>query len=250
MSKHFPGTQTERPGLRTKIRKSMVSGFAIAVPLLVTLFVFQFAAGFLLDALDPIGNLVGNIDGISGERAEQIAAVVLLLGGIFVVGFVTETSRAAGRLEDSFDSMMSSIPGLGSVYSSFNEMSQLLIDSETESFQEVKLVEFPVEGSYSVAFVTADTPSNIRDAADHPDMTTLYLPMAPNPVMGGHVVHISDEKVYDVDMTVEEGIQSIVTSGIAVGETSDGNSAQVQKVVDSTENIHLPEESEDTAKGS
>ena len=250
MSKRIPGTQKERPSVRAKVRDSMVSGFAIAVPVLVTLFVLQFAAGFLLDALDPLGNLVGNVNGVSGQTAEQVVAITILVAIIFLIGFITETSRAAGRIEDSFDSMMSSIPGIGSVYSSFNEMSQLLIDSDTQSFQEVKLVEFPVEGSYSVAFVTADTPSNIRDAADHPEMTTLYLPMAPNPVMGGHVVHISDDKVYDVNMTVEEGIQSIVTSGIAVGETSEDQSMPVQQVADSTENIHLPEENEDTQKGS
>jgi uncharacterized membrane protein len=52
-------------------------------------------------------------------------------------------------------------------------------------------------------------------------MTTLYLPMAPNPVMGGHVIHVPIERVCDVDMSVEEGVQSIVTSGVAVDETED-----------------------------
>jgi hypothetical protein len=48
--------------------------------------------------------------------------------------------------------------------------------------------------------------------------------MAPNPVMGGYVMHVSAERVYDVDLTVEQGIRSIVTSGVATGE-SDGDDA-------------------------
>ncbi|PSP45665.1 hypothetical protein BRC60_11745 [Halobacteriales archaeon QH_1_68_42] len=36
--------------------------------------------------------------------------------------------------------------------------------------------------------------------------------------MGGYVLHVSPDCVYDVDLSVEEGIRSIVTSGVATGE--------------------------------
>jgi hypothetical protein len=35
------------------------------------------------------------------------------------------------------------------------------------------------------------------------------------------VVHVSADRVYDVDLTVEQGIRSIVTSGVATGESGD-----------------------------
>lgn len=47
-------------------------------------------------------------------------------------------------------------------------------------------------------------------------MQTLFVPLAPNPVMGGFLTHLPDERVHDVDLTVEEGVQSIVTSGAAI----------------------------------
>jgi uncharacterized membrane protein len=40
---------------------------------------------------------------------------------------------------------MESIPAVGRVYTSFNQMSSLLLNSDTDSFQEVKLVEYPTE---------------------------------------------------------------------------------------------------------
>jgi uncharacterized membrane protein len=52
-------------------------------------------------------------------------------------------------------------------------------------------------------------------------MVTLFMPMAPNPVMGGHVVHVPTSRVYDIDMTVEEGLRSIVTSGVATGDAEE-----------------------------
>jgi uncharacterized membrane protein len=200
----------------------MISGLAIVVPVLVTLFVFQFAVGLLLDSVGPLADLLQQFAQVNDQVAANIAAVTVLLAAVFAIGFVAESSRASGRMEAAFDSMMSSIPGFGAVYSSFNEMSQLLLDKDTQSFQEVKLVEYPVEGSYCVAFVTAQTSEDIREVTGNPEMTTLYLPLAPNPVMGGYVIHIAEEKVYDVDMTVEEGMRSIVTSGIAVNEGRDG----------------------------
>jgi len=122
-------------------------------------------------------------------------------------------------LERAFDTAIARVPGIGSVYTSFNEMSKMLRSSDTQSFQEVKLVEFPSEGSYTVAFVTAESPSELTEATGHENMTTLFMPMAPNPVMGGFVIHVSEERVHDVDLTVEEGVRSIVTSGVATGES-------------------------------
>jgi uncharacterized membrane protein len=64
-------------------------------------------------------------------------------------------------------------------------------------------------------------------------MTTLYLPMAPNPVMGGFVVHVKNENVYDVDMTVEEGMRSVVTSGVAINDADeDGIAGEIGSGID------------------
>jgi hypothetical protein len=42
------------------------------------------------------------------------------------------------------------------------------------------------------------------------------MPMAPNPVMGGHVLFVPERRVVEVDLTVEEGIRALVTSGVAL----------------------------------
>jgi hypothetical protein len=110
---------------------------------------------------------------------------------------------------------------VGSVYQSFRQMSEVMLDSDAENFREVKLVEFPHEGVYALGFVTAETPPAVADAVGHGQMYTMFLPMAPNPVMGGHLLHVPASRVYEVDMTVEEGVQAVVTSGVAVGAGTD-----------------------------
>ena len=214
-----PGSGGDR-SIRGFLRTSMISGLAVAIPVLITLFVFRFAMNFMLDSVGPLATLLQEL-GISDQFAADLAALVSLLSLILLIGVLTETSRLSNRIEATFDNAMSSIPGLGAVYSSFNDMSKLLLDSDVQSFQEVKLVEYPTQGSYCVAFVTAETSENIRAATDSDEMTTLYLPMAPNPVMGGFVVHVKNENVYDVDMTVEEGMRSVVTSGVAINDADE-----------------------------
>jgi len=67
----------------------------------------------------------------------------------------------------------------------------------------------------SEAFVTTETPVQLTEPAGGAETLTLFLPLAPNPVMGGHLVHILAEKVMDVDMTVEEGSRATGTDGVA-----------------------------------
>jgi uncharacterized membrane protein len=203
-----------------RLRDALITGAAITIPLLVTLIIVGFAVNFISNALNPVVGVVYQGLGLSNlpRYGVKVAATITLFVGVLLVGLVAQRRPEDGSVENSFDQLMARIPGIGSIYTSFNEMSELLLDSDTDSFQEVKLVEFPDEGSYTVAFLTADTPERVETATGHPDMQTLFLPMAPNPVMGGYVIHVSEERVTDVDMTVQEGIRSIVTSGVAIDD--------------------------------
>jgi uncharacterized membrane protein len=56
----------------------------------------------------------------------------------------------------------------------------------------------------------------IERATDDEDMLTVFMPMGPNPFMGGFIMHLAEDEVYDLDLSVEEGIASIVSFGVAV----------------------------------
>jgi uncharacterized membrane protein len=210
-----------RVPVSTKLRRVFLTGAALTIPLLVTVMILAFVVNFILRTIRPAVTFVTARFGLGADLPSYLMeslAVFTLLALVFVVGLVAET-RSGDELERVFDTAMARIPGVGSVYTSFNEMTELLLSNDTQSFREVKLVEFPHSESYSIAFVTANSPPTIGDTTGHEDMTTLFMPLAPNPVMGGYVVHVPRDRVYDVDMTVEEGIRSIVTSGVATGGT-------------------------------
>ncbi len=205
----------------SRIRGYFMRGTLFVVPALVTValvgVVVQFFSGFL----GPVAAFVEGASGLDGLLAD---VVVLVLGAsvVLVLGVAIETVPHGVAVADFFHSAVESVPGVGSVYSGFREMSTTIAEGE-ESFRDVKLVEYPSRGSYTMAFVTADAPTSLEESAGHAEegMISLFLPMGPNPIMGGFVIYVSRDRVHDIDLSVEEGLQAIITSGVTVGESEE-----------------------------
>ncbi len=213
------GTTTYRnvsSGVDKFLRRSLVTGTAIVLPVLVTLFVFLLVVNLLSGLLNPLVIPIQEVLGASSPLVAQGVAAVVLVLTILIVGAVTESRVGGDRLKQSLDSAMAGIPGISSIYGPLDQISTMLLEGDTDNFQDVVLVEFPTEGSYSVAFQTSHPPAMIEEATAAEDMLTVFMPMGPNPFMGGFIMHLSQDEVYELDLSVEEGISSIVSFGVAV----------------------------------
>jgi uncharacterized membrane protein len=212
----------ERGRVAARAREAFVTGLAVVVPGLVTVGVVFFVLDAVYRYLDLVSDAVvgvglgASVPVVGNETAVELVAPVALLGFVFTVGVVVNATASGERLVDGVDAVITRVPGIGSVYDSFRQMSDVMLESDAGNFRDVKLVEFPHEGAYTLGFVTTRTPDALADPTGHDAMLTLFLPLAPNPVMGGHLVHLPESRVMDVDMTVEEGVRAVVTSGVAV----------------------------------
>jgi uncharacterized membrane protein len=218
-------------GIRGFLRQAFVTGTAIVVPVLITIVVlfvgFDLLSGLIAPLVIPIDRWLGG-----PEQAGLLAkglAVIVLGTVIFAVGAAVESEYGGDRIERGVDRTMAHIPGIGSVYGTLTRMSDTILRSDTDSFQEVLLVEYPGEGAYSVAFKTATPPAPVADATGSDDMVTVFMPMGPNPFMGGFILHVREERVHDVDLSVEEGISSIVSFGVAIDEDVTLEAGEVER---------------------
>jgi len=224
-----------------RARQTLLTGIAITIPLVITLYLFTIALDFVSSALDPFIAVLQWFGVI--QEFERVRFISLLIDvGVygFVVDFFTELVAllvlfvlvaAVGtvgrhhygeRVIDVVDLTITSIPGVGTVYRSFRRMGDVMLDDGGENFQEIKLVQCFEEDVYVLGFKTSDAPRTIERSTGHDDMVALFLPLAPNPVTGGLLTYVPAGNVYDIDMTVEEGIRSILTSGVATGEGVEG----------------------------
>lgn len=213
-------------------RRAFLTGVAVIVPSVITLGVLGFAFNAIYDYLDAFSSAVVAplspritlpvVGALSRELVVEVATPVVFVALILLLGAVVESSRYGERAVDYADYAIERIPGIGSVYQGFRQMSDAMLESDGGNFREVVLVEFPTEGTYTLAFVTSETPAAVATSADPEgdEMRTLFMPMAPNPVMGGHVVFVPERRVVDVGLTVDEGIRALVTSGVALEEVA------------------------------
>jgi len=238
-----PADRARRAGksLYRSIVDVILTGIVVIVPLVVTLFVLQAAFNFIADALRPFVKVLrwaGLIESVQNlgfvdflvtigvyrnvvEFITTITAVFILVVFVLVVGFLARV-RYGERLIAYFDAVVGAIPGIGSIYGSFRRMGDAMLESSIDNFQEVVLVEYPHDDVYLLGFKTAETAVPIAAAAGRSPMTTLFLPLAPNPVMGGFLAHVPDERILDAEMSVEEAVRIIITSGIATESPGSG----------------------------
>ena len=231
--------------LYSSLLDTFLTGVAITIPLIVTIYILHIGLNFVRSALDPVIRLLvwaGVIDWFEGFRPvgllielgiysyvleffTEITTILLLIGVVLVLGLVGRNTYGE-RVIGYVDLAIASIPGIGTVYKSFRRMGDVMLNDNAENFQDVKLVQALEENVYVLGFKTSAAPKGIETATEHDDMVAMFLPLAPNPVTGGFLTYVPEEDVYDIDMTIEEGVRSILTSGIATGE----DASQMQEV--------------------
>ncbi|WP_240137495.1 DUF502 domain-containing protein [Salinigranum salinum] len=219
----------------------LLTGFTILVPVVITIYLIDMTVDLLTDALSPVIALLQWLDVIGWfARSEfgvllvelglysnvvdfftELVTVIVLLSVVVLVGTVGH-NRYGEMVIDYVDLAITSIPGVGTVYGSFRRMSDAMLDNDADDFKEVKLVQCLGDDLYVIGFETGPSPTSVETATGGEEMVTMFLPMAPNPVTGGFLTHVPRSRIYDVDMSVEEGIRSILTSGVAAGEDVDG----------------------------
>jgi uncharacterized membrane protein len=245
----MPGTDGERgivssiTGISSAIYNHFwsvfLTGIAIIVPVIITLYLARVAVNFIRDGLavfvfifeyfniiqqfQSVGLVAFlmelNVYSLVIGFVTELIALVLLLTLIMIIGAVGH-NRYGERIIEFVDFAIASIPGVGTVYKSFRRMGDVMLDSEAENFQDIKLVRALGGEMYVLGFETSTAPVSVEDSADHDEMATLFIPMAPNPVTGGFLTYVPREDVYDIDMTIEDGVRSILTSGVATGKNA------------------------------
>jgi uncharacterized membrane protein len=123
-----------------------LTGVAVIIPLAVSTWVLLTLINFVSGVLSPISTTL-RANGIESSTVLiiiQLLSIVVLSGLIFIIGTVAQRQVGESIIERVND-YVSRIPGLGSIYTTTRQMSDLVLDpSESGTqFRDVKLVEFP-----------------------------------------------------------------------------------------------------------
>lgn len=197
-------------GLLTRLRNYFLTGIIITAPIGITVgltvlvieWVDEQVTPLIPEQYNPETYLPFGIPGLG------IFIVVVFLT---FVGFLTATFL--GRLLIRIgERMVNRMPIVRTVYSALKQIFETVMRHSSQSFRQVVLVEYPKEGIWALAFVTADgkgeTPRLVGE-----DLVNVFLPTTPNPT-SGFLLLVPRKDLIFLDMTVEEAAKMIISAGV------------------------------------
>ncbi len=199
------------------MRKYLFAGLLVWLPLAITVGVLMWAVG-LMDGVfhgilatvqhvlpDGADNFIALMVGVPGLGV-VLLVLLLILTGMFV------TNMVGAWWLTQWNRLLSHIPIVKSIYVSVKQVSDTLFSTNGNAFREAVLVQYPREGSWTIAFVTGK-PSGEVAASLPGEHLSLYVPTTPNPTSGFFLM-VPRAACKPLSMTVDEALKYIISMGV------------------------------------
>ena len=199
------------------MKKYLVAGLLVWMPLAITLWVLTWLLGtidgvfaWILSATQAVlpASMHAGVEKLRHVPGLSVLAMAALLitTGMFVANMFGQWWLRQG------DRLMGKIPIVKSIYSSVKQVSDTLFSSSGNAFREAVLVQYPRQGSWTIAFVTGK-PSG--EVAEHlpGDFISVYVPTTPNPTSGFFLM-MPRADVRQLAMSVDEALKYVISMGV------------------------------------
>ena len=201
------------------VRARILSGLIAALPIALTFFIVRWLyVTIIAVVLMPPTNAVRGFLGEQGRTGyfwetygAPVIAVLLLLGFLYFLGFFVQT-----RFMRVLDWGMLKVPIVNTIFKATRNVFDSVgkqIHGES-GFKRVVLVEFPQPGMRSLGFVT-NSLSDVATGQTILCVTVLTGVMPPS----GFTLFVPEDKVTDVDWSMNETLQAILSGGITAPAT-------------------------------
>jgi uncharacterized membrane protein len=197
------------------LRTRIISGLILALPIALTFWIiYQLYLALNNAILGPASDLVRlllgyregfNPNGPWARYISPLIAIVLVGGLLYMLGLF-----ARSGLRRALDWVLLHLPGVTTIYKAISSVFQSLeAGGQGSSFQRVVLVEFPHPGSKALGFVT-------KTLADVSTSETILCVCVLTGVVppAGFTLYVPEKSVTDVDWSVNQALQSIISGGI------------------------------------
>ena len=197
------------------LRKYIVAGLLVWLPLAVTYLLLNFAVGVMDGVLDRALGLLPTEyrpEQLIGFRIPGLGVIftflLLLVTGVLAANFVGRAFVVA------WEALLDRIPFVRSVYSAAKNFAEIVFSDTSHAFKNVLLVEYPRKGIYSLAFQTSNELGEVQGRTGG-EVVGCFVPTTPNPT-SGFIIIVPREDVTVLDMDVDEALKMIISLGVVV----------------------------------
>ncbi len=193
------------------VKRYFLTGLLVWVPLIITLWVLHLLVStmdqsllLLPPALRPDTYIGVKIPGMG----VLLTIVILFVTGVFATNILGQKLVKIG------EALLNRIPVVKTIYSSVKQVSDTLFSGSGQAFRHALLVQYPRQGSWTIAFLTG-VPGG--EVADHlaGDYVSVYVPTTPNPTSGFFLMMPRADVIF-LDLSVDEALKYLISMGVVV----------------------------------
>ncbi len=193
--------------VKQRMQRHFFTGFVVLLPAILTIYLCLLLFTWSGELLGQLIRYVPYLQRWPHE-AHLVLGFLLLMLFVYIVGFLA--SHLFGRrLLKLWEAVLVHIPFVKIIYITTKKFTDTFFTSKY-AFRQVVAIEYPRPGTYALGFLTSE---RIWAVGDGKTAYTVYLPNTPNPT-GGRIMVVPPERLFKVEMTVEEAIQLIVSGGM------------------------------------
>ncbi len=218
-----------------RLRRYLVAGILVWLPLGVTFFLLSFLIGLMDKTLHLLPeNIHPERWSLPGWVPDWIRVflpdVIPGLGVILTVVVLLATGLLAtnivGRsVVGGWEALLERIPIVRSIYSAAKNFAEIVFSDTGKAFKKVLLVEYPRKGIYTLTFQTATEIGEIQGRTGE-DVICCFVPTTPNPT-SGFVIVVPKKDVIELDMDVDEAAKLIMSLGVVVPQWTKEQTAEL-----------------------
>ncbi len=194
-----------------RLRRYLVAGLLVWLPLGVTIFLFRILIGLMDKSLvliprqyHPEELLGTSIPGLG----VILTVLLLLLTGVLAANFVGRS------IVGGWESLLERIPVVRSIYSAAKNFTEIVFSDSGKAFKKVLLVEYPRKGIYTLTFQTATNLGEVEGRTGQ-DVVCCFVPTTPNPT-SGFIIVVPKADVIELDMSVDEAAKLVMSLGVVI----------------------------------
>lgn len=193
-----------------RFRRYFLAGILVTSPILITVYVTWIiitfidtqVAGLLPESLDFTKKLPHQIPGLG----LIISIIVITFIGAITPGFLGRTLLKVG------ERILDNTPVVRSIYSAIKQIMETVMSTNSESFREVVLVEYPRKGIWVIGFVTGETKGEVQ-TLNKDTLINVFIPTTPNPT-SGFLLFLPKKDLIYMNMKVEDAVKMVISGGI------------------------------------
>lgn len=194
------------------LRNRFLTGVVVAAPIGITIWLIYSFVNFVDQVIKPLIPARYNPESYLPFAIPGMGLLIAILA-LTLLGALA--ANIFGRsLLDMGERIVNSVPLIRNIYSALKQIVETVFQGQQNSFKEVVLVEYPMSGSYAVAFVASHARGVIKSCVGQgDDVVGVFIPTTPNPT-SGFLLYIARSKAIALDLTVEEAAKLIISFGM------------------------------------